>query len=168
VLAYVFWHRPSADVEGYESHLAAFHARLRADPPGGFAGSAAFRVDVPWIGAGYEDWYLAEDWRALGALNTAAVDAAHRLEHDAVAGDAAHGTGGVYDLRAGGLPLSEAGAADWTGKPQGEPYPDWEAKLVDGRDPAGFALWQRQLVLGPAPEYCLLTRGDSRVLVTAV
>jgi hypothetical protein len=168
VLAYLFWHSPSpsADVSEYEHRLAAFHDRLRADPPDGFTESVAFRVDVPWIGAGYEDWYLVSDWAALGVLNAAAVDAGHRPDHDAVAGDAAKGAGGVYALRTGGLALRDAGAADWSSKPLGEPYPDWEDGLVRGREPGDFVLWQRQMVLGPAPEYCLLRRGDSMARVT--
>ena len=166
MLAYLFWHRPGPDVDGYERHLAEFHERLCADPPDGFAGSVAFRVDVPWMGKGYEDWYLVEDWNALGVLNVAAVDAAHKPDHDAVARDAAHGVGGVYELRAGRLELSDAGSADWSAKPLGQPYAAWEADLVEGRDAAEFALWQRQLVLGPAPEYCLLTPGERLSLVT--
>jgi hypothetical protein len=30
--------------------------------------------------------------------------------------------------------------------------------LGDGMDPGQASLWRRQLVLGPAPEYCLLAR----------
>ena len=166
MLAYLFWHRPTPDTGDYERRLAEFHERLRADPPAGFAESVAFRVDVPWLGQGYEDWYLVEDWHALGVLNAAAVDAAHRPDHDAVARDAAHGSGGVYALRAGDLAVRDAGAADWSGKPLGEPYPEWESGLTGSRDPGDFALWQRQLVLGPAPEYCLLTRGERLRRVT--
>jgi hypothetical protein len=166
VLAYLFWHRPGRDVDAYERHLAEFHERLRGDPPTGFAGSAAFRVDVPWLGSGYEDWYLVEDWNALGVLNVAAVDAAHKPDHDALARGAAHGVGGVYELRAGRLSIADTGSADWSAKPMGEPYPAWEEGLAEGRDPAVFALWQRQLVLGPAPEYCLLTPGDRLSPVT--
>ena len=48
----------------------------------------------------------------------------------------------------------------------------YEAQLaafhVDAAQPgdgAPFALWQRQMVLGPAPEHCLLTTGDELVRV---
>ena len=113
-LAYVFWHRPaeSADRCGYESRLAAFHDRLRAQPPAGFRGSAAFRVSVPWIGDGYEDWYLVDDWHSVGVLNAAAVDAAHKRDHDAVAHDAGGGAGGIYLMRSGELDLSDSGTAE--------------------------------------------------------
>jgi hypothetical protein len=157
LLAYVFWHRPAASVDraDYEAHLGAFHDRLRADPPAGFRESAAFRVDLPWIGEGYEDWYLVDDWHAVGVLNAAAVDAVHRADHDAVAHDAGTGAGGIFALRAGNLAVGEAGAAAWSAKPP-----------AVGDDVPAFALWQRQMVLGPAPEHCLLTPGDTLVRIT--
>jgi hypothetical protein len=154
VLAYLFWHRPGPDVDGYERRLAEFHERLRADPPEGFAGSAAFRIDLPWMGKGYEDWYLVDDWSALGVLNVAAVDASHKAAHDAVARDAAQGAGGVYALRSGELRLEDAGDVQWSAKPPEAPQG------------VNHALWQRQMVLGPAPEYCLLTPGEHLRRVT--
>jgi hypothetical protein len=33
--------------------------------------------------------------------------------------------------------------------------------LGDGMDPQHASLWRRQLVFGPAPEFCLLTREPS-------
>jgi len=151
VLAYLFWHRPSAGTEDYERRLAAFHDRLRADPPDGFVESAVFAVDVPWLGAGYEDWYVVEDWTALGVLNAAAVDEAHRREHDDVAHQAAHGAGGVFLLRTGNLGLPDAGNASWSGTEPNAP------------EAGEFALWQRQMVLGPAPEYVVHTRDTGNV-----
>jgi hypothetical protein len=151
VLAYLFWHRPAVGAKDYERRLADFHARLRADPPAGFAGSAAFRVDVPWMGQAYEDWYLVEDWTAIGVLNAAAVDPGHRRDHDAVARDAAGGAGGVYRLLGGELALEDVGDATWSADPPvTSPGPD-------------EAVWQRQMVLGPAPEYCLLRRAPGHV-----
>ena len=149
MLAYLFWHRPaeSVDADRYEQRLRSFHERLYADPPAGFRGSAAFRVDD-----GYEDWYLIDDWTALGVLNDAAIDARHAPDHDAVAGLAAGGAGAVYRHITGDLGLADGGRADWSHK-----RPD------TGPDPAEEALWQRQLVLGPAPEFCLLRRGSDRV-----
>lgn len=162
MLAYLFWHAPAQAVDAaeYESLLAAFHARLRRSPPPGFRDSVAFAVTTAWGGSGYEDWYVVDDWAALGVLNAAAVDDVRRPEHDPVARRAASGAGGVYELRSGDLALAEAGIARWSAKPLGEPYAGWEAALTAGRDPAEHALWQRQLVLGPAPEYCLLGQGD--------
>jgi hypothetical protein len=153
MLAYVFWHQPAGSIDPavYEGRLAAFHERMAAVAPAGFLDSAAFRVGaLDWQpGGGYEDWYLVEDWTALGVLNEAAIDADHRPDHDAVARLAGDGAGAVYKLLAGRLPLADAGAATWSDKPA-EATPD---------DP-DFALWQRQMVLGPAPEFCLLERGS--------
>ena len=155
MLAYLFWHRPAPDAAEYERRLAGFHERLRADPPPGFVKSVVFAVDVPWMGQSYEDWYVVEDWTALGVLNASAVDSSHRPEHDAVARDAAKGAGGVFRFLEGELALEDVGAAGWSARrpevPEGVPY----------------ALWQRQMVLGPAPEWCLLThtQGDVSRLV---
>jgi hypothetical protein len=153
VLAYVFWHRPdgSLDAAEYERLLAAFHDRLAAAPPPGFAESAAFRVGAqPWLpGGGYEDWYLVDDWTALGVLNEAAIDAEHRTDHDAVARRSTDGAGAVYRGLWRGLPLADAGKASWSQERPAEPPGE-----------ADFALWQRQLVLGPAPEFCLRERGS--------
>ena len=152
-LAYVFWHRPRADVDrdGYEDALRAFHATL--DLP-----SATFRLDaLPFDERdGYEDWYLVEDWAALGVLNDAAVDAVHRPAHDVPARAVSEGWGGVYRLIRGEAeppPLTQ-----WGWKRPGEPLEDYLAS----QDAA--AVWMRQMVLGPAPEFCLVAGdGSGRV-----
>jgi hypothetical protein len=141
MLAYVFWHRPAeaADRAAYEGALLSFHAALAAEPPPGFLASVVFdRAQQPWFD-GYEDWYLVEDWTALGTLNAGAVDAAHRVVHDDVALRSAAGTAAVLALKRGEPGLDHVVAATW-----GDQAPD------------GRALWQRQLTLGPAPEFCAL------------
>jgi hypothetical protein len=42
---------------------------------------------VPWLGgrAGYEDWYLLDNYAALGRLNQTAVTGLPQPLHDAVA-----------------------------------------------------------------------------------
>jgi len=170
LLAYVFWHSPadSVDRAEYESLLVSFHARLRDAPPPGFRESVVFAASYSDSNRySYEDWYLVDDWASLGVLNKDAVDDVRGPEHDPVARLAAKGAGGVYEHRAGDLSVAAAGAAAWSAKPLGEPYAEFEAALTADRDPAEFALWQRQLVLGPAPEYCLLTPGSAMALVTA-
>jgi hypothetical protein len=145
VLAYVFWHRPRQDVDrdAYEDALARFHGSL--DNP-----SLAFRLTALPFGdgePGYEDWYLAGDWAALGELNARAVDAAHRAAHDAPAGMSGHGWGGIYALLRG--PAEPPAAARWQHRPP---------------DESAAAVWQRQMVLGPAPEYCVVEDpSDGRV-----
>jgi hypothetical protein len=145
MLAYVFWHRPIAEALDYDAALQAFLKALRNQPPAGFRECTSFRVDAPWWPDGYEDWYLVDDWAALGTLN---AEAPLLAEHAPVASMAAAGTAGVYRLLHGESALDSA-SARWCSKPAGTPYESWHAGL-----PARSA-WQRQLVLGPAPEYCL-------------
>jgi hypothetical protein len=144
VLAYVFWHRPreGVDRKQYEEALGSFHDSLENT-------SAAFRLDgLPFASQdGYEDWYLVDDWAALGELNVAAVDANHRGRHDAAAGLAGEGWGGVYALVRG--PAEPPPTARWQPKPPSDPE---------------VTVWQRQMMLGPAPEYCVVDgAGTGRV-----
>jgi hypothetical protein len=134
VLAYLFWHRPRAGVDAadYEGRLREFLGSL--DVP-----AASFRLDALPFGAGggYEDWYLVEDWTALGVLNRAAVSGRPGPAHDAVAELADAGWGGIYELVRG--PAEPPAGARWADRPDGD----------------APAVWRRQLVLGPAPEFCL-------------
>jgi hypothetical protein len=153
VLAYVFWHVPEAgaDTAAYEAVLRNFHAVLQDDRPAGFAGSAALRVTgAPWLpgGSGYEDWYLVAGFGDLEALNEAAVSGRRQGPHDAVAGRSGHGAGGVYASWTG-APDVPGGEVRWFAKAPGTTYADLRAAL------SGTS-WHRQLVLGPAPEFCLL------------
>jgi hypothetical protein len=174
VLAYLFWHRPR-DPDGtaaYEQAHVAFHRSLALVPPVGFLGSVAVRVEqLPWgpdgatypsvaqgEGGGYEDWYFVEDFAALGVLNEAAVGRGHRSRHDDVARRSGLGAGGLYGLIEGHRPppLDATSLAIWVvGLPR--PGRSGLAELLgDGIDPRSASLWRRQLVLGPAPEFCLL------------
>jgi hypothetical protein len=161
VLAYVFWHAPGADTaaEAYEERLAAFHTALRAAPPAGLGATAALALDyVPWLGGapGYEDWYLVEDFTALGALNDAAVTGPRQAPHDAAAASAAAGVAGVMGHVGGALLPARLAWAAWTSKPPGLPYEEAHARLSEAVAGADAAAWQRQMTLGPATEYCVL------------
>ena len=161
MLAYVFWHVPADGVEraGYESALMRFHRSLARRPPAGFVGSVCFRAGgLAWLPApdGYEDWYVVEDFAALGVLNAAAVGRGHLSSHDALARLAGPGTGSVYRLLEGSPELAQARVAVWIEKPRGVEMPLFAALLGDGMDGRHAGLWQRQLALGPAPEYCIL------------
>ena len=152
MLAYVFWHAPApgGDRAAYEDALWSFHAALRDDPPEGFLRSTALRVTgAPWLpgGAGYEDWYLVGGFAGLGALNEAAVSGHRRRPHDDVARRSGHGAGGVYALWTG-APEVPAPAATWCTKASGSSYEALRSGLSG-------TTWQRQLVLGPAPELCV-------------
>jgi hypothetical protein len=166
-LAYTFWHQPKPDVDlvDYELGLQVFHERLAAVPIPGFVSSHTLRVaDLPWLpGGGYEDWYLVDDFAALGNLATAAVDSARRLPHDVLAYASLHGAGGVYDLVAG-EPAIRSSWAGWFRKRDGVHYPELLAGLrEDVENSRVLAVWQRQLVLGPADEFRIEAAGPVQV-----
>jgi hypothetical protein len=164
VLAYVFWHRPSTGVAPavYEVALGRFHAALAESPPPGFRRSLAFRVaGAPWLtGEGYEDWYVLDSSQALDPLDRAAVSSTVGIRHDAVAGLAADGAGGLYRLRAGQEALDGAASAAWLAKPADVSYEEFYARLAPRVSVAGAGLWGRQMVLGPTPEFCLRGPGS--------
>ncbi|MFL5310271.1 MAG: hypothetical protein ACJ79H_07455 [Myxococcales bacterium] len=152
-LAYVFWHWSAEAAPAYAERLGAFHRALAADPPPGFRSSRSFAIDgAPWLprGAGFEDWYLIDDFAALGALNEAAVAGSRRGPHDGVAALSAGGAGGVYALKAGKAGNEMRSA--WFAKPAGMSYQALFERLAPIAERG--ALWQRQMVLGPAPEFC--------------
>jgi hypothetical protein len=146
VLAYVFWHRPAAaaDVTAYEEAQHAFHAAI--DVP-----SSSFRIErLPFgEGGGYEDWYLVADWAALGELNAHAVDPGRRNQHDRAASHAAAGWGAIYELARGAAEIPVG--VEWIEKPRGTSSGEFVASLTHE------SVWRRQLVLGPAPEFCCST-----------
>jgi hypothetical protein len=178
VLAYLFWHRPRAGVgvEAYEQAQVAFHRSLAHRPPVGLCGTATFRTaELPWLGAraeadlaadapAYEDWYLLEDYAALGVLNEAAVGRGHRTAHDDAARHFGAGSGGLYahvegerpDPGRRGRAIAESSTAVWVARPAGAQQQMLGELLGDGMDPRHASLWRRQLVMGPAPEFCLL------------
>lgn len=184
MLAYLSWHRAVAGVEQstYEQALERFHRSLAHRPPSGFRGSAAFRVvEIPWLvskaaedrdsdrltrpvagtgappaRAGYEDWYLLDDWGAVGVLEEAAVSRGHFTAHDRVAALAGTATGSVYRLIEGCARLDGASTAVWVSRAPGHEHPSLPALLGDGMEPDLGGLWRRCLGLGPAPEFCLL------------
>ena len=89
-----------------------------------------------------------DSFEALGRLNEAAVAGHRRDPHDGAARLAGGGAGGLYRRLSEGR--EPDGAVTWLSKPAGTSYADFL-----GRMPAGVELWQRQMVLGPAPEFCL-------------
>ena len=160
-LAYVFWHWPSSQVNvaEYESRQREFHTALRDAPPRGFRVSMTHAIDhVPWSADGvaaYEDWYLVDDFTALGLLNEAAVSASRRAPHDSAAAHAAGGTAGLFGLRLGRA-VTNPTVATWFGKPSGMSYPTLFAQLASEFATFDGGLWMRQMTLGPGTEFCLL------------
>ncbi len=155
MLAYVFWHwpRPGVGEHEYRERLTRFHRALASSAPAGFHGSRAFDVTaVPGVAPAsglVEDWYFVDDFAALGVINEAAVAAHNREPHDAAASLAAGGTAGIYKLCSPRLP--DPRSAAWFAKPASASYAAFFATVPDGVE-----LWQRQMTLGPAPEFCAL------------
>jgi hypothetical protein len=168
VLAYLSWHRPAAGVAQatYEQALQRFHRSLAHRPPSGFRGSTALRLgELEWLagvdggqqsGAGYEDWYLLDDWAALGVLEEAAVARGHETAHHTIAARAGAATSSVYRLVEGSARPGAASVAVWVSHEPGHDRPSLGALLGDGMEPERDGLWRRCLGLGPAPEHCLL------------
>jgi len=162
MLAYVFWHWPrlGSDTSAYEDAEARFQQSLERQPPAGLLGNASFRVErVPWFvddwtAPRYEDWYLVEDWTALGVLERAAVGAGHRSAHERIATHTGGGAGGVYRLVEGRSPALDAPTATWVSTPVHSATSPIGELLADGGQEV--AVWRRALLLGPAPEWCLL------------
>jgi hypothetical protein len=131
MLAYLFWHVPSAGVEqrDYESALLAFQADLAGAPPRGFVTCATYRIsEVPWLDnrRGYEDWYLVGSSAALDALNEAAIRPQRSDAHAAIASKMGPGHGGLYQHVFGDDQPLAGGRAVWMTRPRGirhEPAP---------------------------------------------
>jgi hypothetical protein len=163
MLAYLFWHerRPEIEAGRYMTLLEEFHRALAGAPPPGFRSSWSVRLDAaPWDGGPgepFEDWYLVDDWVALGTLNDAAVRPPRQDPHDAVAAQATNGAGAVYALQHGTLDGPRAWAG-WLAKPDRMPYDVFVPELLAALgDTDGAAVLRRQMVLGPAPEYAILS-----------
>jgi N-acetylglutamate synthase-like GNAT family acetyltransferase len=158
--AYVFWHRPRADVdaERYAEALTAFHAALASEPPTGLLSSWSSALsEAPWPDAGegwLEDWYVLRGIGSLGVLERAAIDARRRGAHDAAAAGTGEGTAGLYGLVAG-VPAGDVGSAAWLAKPDGEPYEGFIPALAEAAGPRA-SVWQRRLTLGPTPEFAVV------------
>jgi len=160
MLAYVLWHHARAGISTrivYEASLLAFHERLRQAGIKGFIASSTSVVSkLPWIATTdcREDWYIVDDWCALGAMLEASVSDLPKAAHDLVTHSSVIDGASIYRLRAGECCI-DAPVAEWFSKPEG--MAQWVMEeLIEPSLQPGCGLWQRQLALGPAPEFCLL------------
>jgi hypothetical protein len=159
MLAYVFWHWPGPEIgtDAYEDLQRVFHRALAQTAPPGFRESVVFRIDgdAPWLGGtpAYADWYVLDGSAALDPLNVAAVSGACQGPHDRVAHAAAAGVGSLLALHGQQANVAAARHSTWLAKPKGMPYADFYAAL----ESVSESLWRRQMVLGPTPEFGLLS-----------
>lgn len=163
MLAYVFWHQRGNEAarEPYQERLVAFHQILQERQPQGFVCSMVLEMaQLPWMSEGsevYEDWYLVENSAALDLLDEAAVTGICREPHHQVARLANHGTGGLYRWKEGTFdPAHLAGlrSATWFSKPDGMSYNMFYALFHQRQSEQQGILWQRQMTMGPALEFC--------------
>jgi hypothetical protein len=159
MLGYVFFHRPAPGVEipAYETALRRFHALLAEGPPPGFAGSHTYRIED-----GYADWYIVKSSAALDPLNEAAVTGARLSTHDAVAHMSADGAGKLLTLISGRVTTAPGFEIRFS-KPPGMSYPELYEKLKPWTDRSEVSLWRRMMVLGPAPEFCLVAPSEHQL-----
>ena len=159
MIAYVFWHWKKHDIstKEYENRLQQFHAALASAPPDGFIRSLSVACSgLPWTTSDevYEDWYLIEGFGALHLLNEGAVSSSRLQPHNAVAAATSDGAGGIYAFRQGEA-LLQPMHTYWFAKPSGMPYSECFARLAPLAEETRSGLWIRQMVLGPAREFCL-------------
>jgi hypothetical protein len=165
MLAYVFWHWPRTDhlAGEYERGQRAFHRALAQSAPRGFLSSLTFRVEgqAAWLGGSpaYADWYLVENSAALDSLNVAAVSGVCAAPHADVAQAMAAGVGSLLTLhRDSPSPqLSSVRHMAWLTKPRDMPYANFYAMVSALPRASEATLWRRQMVLGPTPEFGLLS-----------
>ena len=164
MLAYVFWHQRNRAVarEEDQARLAEFHRALQAQRPPGFHFSLVLEMArLPWMAEGseaYEDWYILENSAALDPLDTAAVTGACREPHNQAARLAEHGTGGLYRLKIEKIDTTHLAAiryTNWFSKPAGMSYDSLYNLLHQSQIERQGTLWQRQMTMGPALEFCL-------------
>ena len=156
MLAYVFSHRAAegVDIAAYEESIRQFHTALASVAPSGFVGSSTFRT-----GDGFSDWYMLESSAALDVLNAAAVSGARTPIHDAAARMAVDGVGKLLNLSAGEYSAG-AGYEVRFAKPAGMGYVDLHARLRTWTSVPGVSLWRRMMVLGPPPEFSMVTPSE--------
>ena len=159
MLAYVFWHVAARGdrARGLRGRGSPRSTRRCAPTRRPWLGPTATvgLAAVPWLGgaAGYEDWYLVEDFTALGELNVGGRD-----RRPAAAPRRRRGGRRARRRRGHGPRRRTAAARPRPAGARGSPSPPAGATTTSTPSwrGCGASAWQRQMVLGPATEYCVL------------
>ena len=104
----------------------------------------------------YEDWYLVEDFAALGVLNAAAVGRGHRTAHDEIARRMGRAAGGLYELLEGTVELARERVTVWVDRTAGRQGADVRGPARRRHGPAPCRTAAALAGARPAPEYCVL------------
>lgn len=129
MLAYVFWHRPGDGVDPAEYERACARSTLS---------STARRPPS------------VSNSSHLGRVGATRTGTWPRPSHDRVAAGVTRGWGGIYELLRGEVKIPIG--TEWFDKPLGEPSEEFLASRPEN------TIWRRQMVLGPAPEFCAATQ----------
>ena len=160
MLAYVFWHARPENITAarYEQALLDFAQGLAAADCPGLLANASYAIgETPWLREpGYEDWALLADSAALDRLNEIAVSGALEKPHNTIAQLTKHGGfGGLYRHAAGSDALFDDSRTFWLSRPRGVHWQDAIPGIVASAH-SNVAVWRRQMVLGPAPEFAVI------------
>jgi hypothetical protein len=164
MLAYVFWHAAPGNVDKaeYEKALLNFAQHLSAVDCPGFMGNASYAIgETPWLHEdGYEDWNWLVDSAAIDRLNEMAVSGTMEKPHQAIAQMTKHGGfGGLFSLVAGKHSVLDDSKIIWLSRPRGVQWRDFMPDIIDSVA-SGVAVWRRQMVLGPSPEFAVIGPPD--------
>ncbi len=158
--AYVFWHRPFAEIDqqAHEDALIAFHRNLVKRTCDGFQGSATYRIsETPWLDglSGYEDWNFVKSSAALDPLNKMAVAPDMWDVHAGVSGKTDVGHGGIYYHVLRDADPNSLTRTAWLKRPRGIRY-EGPLKEISSQVIGSVSVWRKQMVLGPGFEFALM------------
>jgi hypothetical protein len=163
MIGYVFWHQKidSVTSSDYEHTLKEFHEKLSQARIRGYLGSMSFKIEgARWMGSkmsGYEDWYYLTDSGVIDILNVGAVTGNMFPIHNNASGLATGMHAGLYQLKSPSANNTESSWCIWFSKPSGMSYDDLN-KMISSTVPVqNIDYWRRQMVLGPTPEFCIMS-----------
>lgn len=163
MIAYVFWHQKREHVRAdeYEQALMDFQAMLlKAEVPGYLGGVVSKIEGAHWMPSekgGYEDWYFLSGSEVLDRLNRMAVSGDRKDPHSAATKMAVNMHAGLYQLWQSDAHFTDSEWSAWFSRPPSMTYEEMYEEICRYLPHCAGDLWRRQMVLGPTPEYCLMS-----------